>query len=82
MKAIDIRLIHRGEFMCFYEIDYIDKTGYIKTYEMVSKQGAKRLNTPDMTIDTIGNTVNAVVMIVFNEDHSRMLLSKEFRLGL
>lgn len=82
MKAKEIRLVHRGEYLVYYEIDYSDEYGNIKTYEIVSKAGCKKLKTPELTLDTIGNNVCAVVMLVFNRDHSKMLLSKEFRMGV
>ena len=68
--------------MSFYELLYADENGNTKTYEMVSKQGSKRFKGTDLTPETIGDNVQAVVLIVFNEDYSKMLLNKEFRLGV
>lgn len=75
MKALDIRQIHRGKYLSYYEIDYLNLAGRIKVYEMVSKNH-------NLTIDNIGQTLQAIVLLVFNEDHSKMLLSQEFRMGV
>lgn len=75
IKATEIRQIHRGRYLSYYEIDYINLDGRIKTYEMVSKNH-------NLTLDTIGRSLQAIVLLVFNEDHSKMLLSKEFRMGV
>ena len=82
MKATNIRLIHRGQFLCYYEIEYTDKNGNHKTYEMVSKSGSLHLNREVLTLDTIGKETKAVVILVFNKDHNKILLSKEFRMGV
>lgn len=82
MKAENIKLIHKGNFLSYYEINYIDESGVTKTYEMVSKTGNKFSKTPNLTLDTIGKESKAVILLVFNQDHSKMLISKEFRLGV
>lgn len=82
MRAVEIRLIHRGEFMCYYEIDYEDESGNSKTYEMVSKAGSKHTKTPDLTLESIGNNSLAVIMLIFDKTHEKMLLSREFRMGV
>ena len=64
-----------------YEIEYKDDVGNTKTYEMVSKVGSKR-NPKMLTLDDIGSKSIAVVMAVFNNDMTKILLSKEFRLGV
>lgn len=76
MKAQSINLIHRGKFLSYYEIKYNDDSGHEKTYEMVS-----RSTDPAITIDTVGTKLNAIVMFVFNEDQSKVLICKEFRMG-
>lgn len=80
--AVDIRLIHQGEYLSYYEIDYKLSTGEIKTYEMVSKTGSKYNNTKELTLETIGNKCRAIVLLVLNRDHTSMLLTREFRLGV
>lgn len=82
MRATNIRLIHRGEYLCYYEIDYCDNTGNTKTYEMVSKAGNLHDGTPELTLNTIGNNSVAVIMLILNKKHDKMLISKEFRMGV
>lgn len=82
MRANSVKLIHKGEFLSYYEIQYIDESGVTKTYEMVSKTGNRHSNTEDLTLDTIGKNIQAVILLTFNQDHSKMLISKEFRLGV
>ena len=82
MKADDIKLIHQGEYLSYYEIDYSDESGHHKTYEMVSKKGSKFNNSDALSLETIGKDDIAIVLIVLNPDHSKMLLLKEFRMGV
>ena len=82
MKLKGIKLVHRGKFLSYYELRYSYDKDPDKVYEMVSRAGATHYNTPDLTPDTIGKDVSAVVMVVFNKDHSKILLSKEKRLGV
>lgn len=82
MRAQGVKLIHRGQFMCYYEIYYSDEQGNEKTYEMVSKSGALKLGTPVLTLENIGKQECAVTVLVLNNEHNKMLLCKEFRLGV
>ncbi len=82
LKLDNIEQIHQGEFMCYYELNYKDDEGKTKTYEMVSKQGSRHDNSPSLTKETLGNNNRAVILLVFNKDHSKMLLLREFRLGV
>ena len=82
MKADNIKLVHRGEYLSYYEIAYSDEQGNHKTYEMVSKNGSKFNNTDELTLSDIGKGDIAIVLIVLNRDHSKMLLLKEFRMGV
>ena len=81
MRAVGIKLVHKGEWISLYEITYKDDCGNTKVYEMVSKYGTLR-NPTELSLDNLGNTAIAVVMAVFNKDMSRILLSKEFRMGV
>jgi len=82
LNADTIRLIHQGEYLSYYEINYSDKRGHHKTYEMVSKQGSRFNKSHELTLDSIGKNNIAIVLIVLNKDHSKMLLLKEFRMGV
>lgn len=82
MNIKDICLIHQGNFLSYYEITYADKMGNKKTYEMVSRAGSKHEGSPPaLSLNTIGNELNAVVMLVFNENRTKVLICKEFRMG-
>ena len=81
MKATGIKKVYTGSWLAMYEIEYKDDLGNTKTYEMVSKVGSKR-NPKMLTLDDIGSKSIAVVMAVFNNDMTKILLSKEFRLGV
>lgn len=82
MKADNIKLLHRGEYLSYYEIDYSDGQGHRKTYEMVSKKGSRFNKTESLTLSDIGKDDIAIVLIVLNQDHSKMFLLKEFRMGV
>lgn len=82
MKLKDIKLVHQGNYLSYYVLDYTDKDGNIKPYEMVSKQGSKLGRTDELTASSIGNIGTAVILLVLNEDNSKILLSKEFRMGV
>ena len=83
MKAKEIRRIHTGRYLSYYEIDYKDKCGNSITYEMVSKTGS-RFKGEDKLLELgqIGKEVMAVSLLVFNPDHTKMLICKEYRMGV
>lgn len=70
-----------GKYLSYYELTYRLADGSTKVYEMVSKKGTA-LNPEELTSENIGQGIAAVVLLVLSEDHSKMLLSKEFRLGV
>lgn len=82
MRATGIKLIHRGQYLSYYEIEYTDEFGHKKTYEMVSKQGSRYNNSKDLTLGMIGKQKQAIALMILDRTHERMLLSKEFRLGV
>lgn len=83
MKAIGVEKILTGEYLSYYKIKYLNNANKVKTYEMVSKQGSRFNNSADLTIETIGNKpADAVILLVLNTEHTKMLVSKEFRLGV
>ena len=82
MKLENIKLIHKGRFLNYYKLYYRMSDGSIKVYEMVSKVGSDNDKSDIMTVDTLGRKSKAVVVQIFNPDHTKMLLSKEYRLGV
>lgn len=81
MEAVNIKKNYEGEYLSYYTLSYKLPDDSIKQYEMVSKKGTHR-NPTELTFDNIGKETNAVVLLIFNQDHTKMLLSKEFRLGV
>ena len=83
MKAQEIRMIHRGKYLSYYEIDYADELGHKKTYEMCSRAGSSNAGSPPaLSLNDIGKTVHAVSLLVFNEDMTKTLVNYEFRMGV
>ena len=76
MKFNGINKIHEGKFITRYDISYTTEQGHEKIYEMISRNHDLRtledLNNPD---------VEAVVLVVYDEKHERILLDKEFRMA-
>ncbi|MCR5418240.1 MAG: NUDIX hydrolase [Lachnospiraceae bacterium] len=77
MKFRDIHKVHSGHYIHRYDITYETSGGNIKTYEMISRN-------PDMkTIEDLHNEkADAVVMILFDESHERLLLNQEYRMAV
>lgn len=71
----EIRRIHQGKYLSYYEIDYLNLEGKLKTYEMVSKNH-------NLTKDSIGENNTAVIMLAFNKEHDKMIITQEFRMGV
>ena len=73
MKFLGMRKVRNGKYLKGYELDYLNKAGTEKTYEMVSF--AELQNA-----DEIGQKVNGLSIVAFGEE--KMLLLKEFRMGV
>ena len=72
----DIRKIHEGKFITRYDVSYNTEQGHEKVYEMISR------NKDIRTLEDLNNpTIEAVVLVIFDEKHERLLLNKEFRLA-
>lgn len=75
-ELISVRRKKDGNHLDYYELDYLNINNNLKTYEMVSDK-------KNLHIGNIGeNKSNSVIMLVFNDDKSKMLLTKEFRMGV
>lgn len=77
----EVHLVHQGQYLSYYELHYRFPDGE-KTYEMVSKTGSKHLNRTPLTAEMLGKNLVGIVLFVFNQDHSKILLGKEFRLSV
>ena len=76
MQFIKANLKTKGKFLNYYHLHYKNKNGNEKLYEMVSH------DDNITTIEDLGNkSSQAVVLIVFDEKHEKILLNKEFRMA-
>ena len=76
MKFNGIKKIHEGKFITRYDVSYTTEQGHEKVYEMISR------NNDIHTLKDLNNPyIEAVVLVIFDEKHERLLLNKEFRLA-
>ena len=75
MRFESIKKVVGRKFFSLYIAKYINNNGDVKEYELLSREH----NLEDKGL-AVGNT-DAVGMIVFNHDMSKILLEKEFRLA-
>lgn len=73
MKLSHIIKKASGKFIRTYDLHYTMKNGGEKVYEMVSRVPIKELK------DLQATPAEGVVMILLNEDKTKVLLNKEFR---
>ena len=72
-----IKKVHEGRFINRYDVSYTTGNGNEKIYEMISR------NKDLQTLEDLQNpNVEAVVMVIFDEAHERVLLDREFRLAV
>lgn len=77
MRLLKIEKKMSGEYINYYNFIYENNFGHLKTYEMVSRDnGIQNEN------DINKNPSQAVVLIVFNKEHSKLLLNREFRMAV
>lgn len=76
MKFNGIKKIIEGKFITRYDVSYTTEKGHEKVYEMISR------NKDIKTLEDLNNpNIEAVVLVIFDEKHERLLLNKEFRLA-
>ncbi|MCR5774568.1 MAG: NUDIX hydrolase [Lachnospiraceae bacterium] len=76
MKFNGVKKIHEGRFITRYDVSYVTGNGHEKIYEMISR------NKNISTLDDLNNPrIDAVVLVMYDENHERLLLNKEFRLA-
>ena len=71
-----IKLVHKNKYLNNYDISFVNKNGHKKIYEVISRN--QKLTEDNFGIQARENT-DAVGMIVYNFDKSKVLLLKEFR---
>jgi len=81
MQLESVRRIHNGQFLTFYELDYKDRSGNAKTYEMVSRAGSSRSKEPFLRFNA-PTPAQAITLMVFDENQSKVLIPFEFRMAL
>lgn len=72
-----IKKIASGKFLNYYNLFYTNRVGHEKVYEIISRN--KDLKVEDLSLKKIPQ---AVVIIVFNKDKTKILLNKEFRMAV
>lgn len=76
-KLNSIKKVHQGSYLTYYELNYTNLAGEEKIYEMVSKN--RHL---DEDPSLIGKNLQAVVLLVLDKTHGKLLISKEYRMGV
>lgn len=77
-KLVDLKLVHKSKFLHTYEATYVNKDGSRKVYEIISRNVGLSLSNFGKA-DRLNS--DAVGMIIFNSDKSKVLLQKEFRMA-
>lgn len=77
LQYIKSEVVHSGKYLDYIETEYKLRNDETKIYESVVRKQT------EINSKTMGHHVtNAVVMIVLNKEHTRMLINKEFRLSV
>lgn len=77
LQYIKSEVVHSGKYLDYIETEYKLRNDETKIYESVVRKQTE-INSKTMGY----HTTNAVVMIVLNKEHTRMLINKEFRLSV
>ena len=75
MKLIDFNKVRDGRFLKNYELKYINKADKEKSFEIVSYNDYS-------DVSEIGKKCSGVSIIALSSDHEKMLILKEFRMGV
>ena len=73
MKFLGMKKVRDGKYLKGYELNYLNKAGVEKTYEMVSLSELE-------SVDELGQRVNGISIVAFMD--GKMLLLREFRMGV
>ena len=77
LQYIKSEVVHSGKYLDYIETEYKLRNDETKIYESVVRKQT------EINSKTMGHHVtHAVVMIVLNKEHTRMLINKEFRLSV
>ena len=75
LKRIEKKM--NGKYLNFYNLIYKNKLSQEKIYEMISRDSD--INTEK---DIEGRKPQAIVLIVFDKDHTHILLNEEYRMAV
>ena len=76
MKLNQIKQAYKGRFLSTYIANYTSPSGKNKNYEIISR---RPLNS---TEDLEAKKSDAVTVVCYNEDMTKMLIQKEFRMSV
>lgn len=76
MVLKDLKKIHSGKYVHLYNATYINENNQLKVYEFLSRNA-------NLSKESFGNpnNVQAIGLILFNEDKTKILLQREYRLA-
>lgn len=77
MKLIEINKVFPGKFVTRYDLKYLTEDNNTKNYEMLSRNS--NISTQE---DLYSKKADAVVLILHNEDQSKILLNYEYRMAV
>lgn len=77
MELKNISKIAGGSHLNYYRLGYKNRLGHDKEYEMISRD--KNIRQFE---DLYSREPQAVVLVVFNKDYTRLLLNLEFRMAV
>ena len=83
MQLDKIEKVYTGKWISLYKLHYNDGKGHNKIYEMVSKSGTERNKCElDLSVKSDTKKSDSIAMAVFNKSLDKILLCKEFRMGV
>ena len=77
MELKNIERVASGSHLNYYHLQYKNRLGNDKTYEMISRD-----NNIEKGSDLSDKESQAVILVVFNRDYSKLLLNLEFRMAV
>lgn len=77
MEFIEINKVSEGKFITRYDAKFKTNLGNIKNYELVSRD--KNITSLE---ELRSDKVDAVILIIHDREHSKILLNREFRMAV
>ena len=83
MKLTDVKLVNQGRHLALYQAEYAISSTIDKTYEFVSRAGARDSGPGSSGILDVktfpDQAVRGVIIMAFTPDKTKVLLMREFR---